>query len=163
MQPTSNTANQQLDLDSIALNEHVGKQKRRGFAAMSRDRQREIASLGGRAAHQKGTAHRWTTEEARAAGRIGGHRSRARRQTAANAHYPGHGITRPSPHARSDVMARKTFLRRYSDIRYEVQLAEIDLCLGRYRFAAVALNFERMLPSGQTEPIGWTRHRGAVR
>ena len=50
-------------------------------------------------------------------------------------------------------MARKIFIRRYSDIRYEVQLAEIDLCLGRFRFAAVALNFERMLPSGQIEPI----------
>lgn len=42
---------------------------RRGFAAMDPDRQREIASLGGRAAHQSGHAHEFTTEEARAAGK----------------------------------------------------------------------------------------------
>ena len=45
---------------------------RRGFAVMDRDKQREIASKGGRAAHQKGTAHRWTEEEAKEAGRKGG-------------------------------------------------------------------------------------------
>jgi general stress protein YciG len=39
---------------------------------MDRERQREIASKGGRAAHAKGTAHEWTAEEARAAGRKGG-------------------------------------------------------------------------------------------
>jgi uncharacterized protein len=42
---------------------------RRGFAAMDPQRQREIASLGGRAAHRSGNAHQFTTEEARAAGR----------------------------------------------------------------------------------------------
>ena len=45
---------------------------RRGFAVMDRDTQREIASKGGRAAHLKGTAHRWTEEEAKQAGRKGG-------------------------------------------------------------------------------------------
>ncbi len=45
---------------------------RRGFACMSEDKQREIASKGGKAAHQKGTAHEWSTEEARMAGRKGG-------------------------------------------------------------------------------------------
>jgi uncharacterized protein len=44
----------------------------RGFASMDRARQREIASKGGRAAHQKGTAHEWTADEARVAGRKGG-------------------------------------------------------------------------------------------
>ena len=44
----------------------------RGFASMSPERQREIASKGGRAAHEKGTAHEWTAEEARQAGRKGG-------------------------------------------------------------------------------------------
>lgn len=48
----------------------------RGFASMSRDRQREIASKGGRAAHRKGTAHEFTSEEAREAGRKGGKMSR---------------------------------------------------------------------------------------
>ena len=46
--------------------------KRRGFAAMDRARQRAIASEGGRAAHQKGTAHEFDSSEARAAGRKGG-------------------------------------------------------------------------------------------
>ena len=41
----------------------------RGFAAMDPQRQREIASLGGRAAHQSGHAHEFTSEEARNAGR----------------------------------------------------------------------------------------------
>lgn len=48
-----------------------GKSKR-GFASMSQDKQRQIASKGGRAAHAKGTAHEFTSEEARAAGRKGG-------------------------------------------------------------------------------------------
>jgi general stress protein YciG len=42
---------------------------RRGFAAMPPERQREIASKGGRAAHQSGHAHEFTSEEARAAGK----------------------------------------------------------------------------------------------
>ncbi|MCU1382040.1 MAG: Stress-induced bacterial acidophilic repeat motif [Acidobacteria bacterium] len=44
----------------------------RGFASMERNRQREIASKGGKAAHLKGAAHEWTREEAQAAGRKGG-------------------------------------------------------------------------------------------
>ena len=52
---------------------------------MDRAKQREIASKGGRAAHQKGTAHEWTPEEAREAGRKGGiathQRKTADRQT----------------------------------------------------------------------------------
>lgn len=48
-----------------------GKSKR-GFASMDSSRQREIASKGGRAAHAKGTAHEWTSDEARVAGRKGG-------------------------------------------------------------------------------------------
>jgi hypothetical protein len=52
---------------------------RRGFASMSTEKQREIASKGGRAAHQKGTAHEWTSEEARSAGRKGGQISRGGR------------------------------------------------------------------------------------
>lgn len=44
----------------------------RGFASMDPERQREIASQGGRAAHERGTAHEFTSEEAREAGRKGG-------------------------------------------------------------------------------------------
>lgn len=52
---------------------------RRGFASMDPEKQREIASRGGRAAHAKGTAHRFTPEEARIAGRKGGEASRGGR------------------------------------------------------------------------------------
>lgn len=45
---------------------------KRGFASMDPSKQREIASKGGRAAHAKGTAHEFTSEEARVAGRKGG-------------------------------------------------------------------------------------------
>jgi len=45
---------------------------KRGFASMDAAKQREIASKGGRAAHAKGTAHEFTSDEARVAGRKGG-------------------------------------------------------------------------------------------
>lgn len=45
---------------------------KRGFAAMDENQQREIASKGGQAAHQKGTAHEFDSEEARRAGQKGG-------------------------------------------------------------------------------------------
>jgi uncharacterized protein len=60
----------------MANNQREGNDKRqkspRGFAAMDQEKQREIASKGGRAAHQKGTAHEFTADEAREAGRKGG-------------------------------------------------------------------------------------------
>ena len=46
--------------------------KKRGFASMDPEKQREIASRGGKAAHEKGTAHEFTSEEAKEAGRKGG-------------------------------------------------------------------------------------------
>jgi general stress protein YciG len=55
-----------------------GKQ-RRGFASMSIEKRREIASKGGRAAHAKGTGHEWTSAEASDAGRKGGTVSRGGR------------------------------------------------------------------------------------
>jgi general stress protein YciG len=51
----------------------------RGFASMDREKQREIASKGGRAAHKKGTAHEWSPAEAREAGRKGGIASHRKR------------------------------------------------------------------------------------
>ncbi len=63
-------------------NERQEQQKaRRGFAAMSPERQREIASQGGRAAHQQGVAHEWSAEEAREAGKKGGQASGKRRMS----------------------------------------------------------------------------------
>jgi len=59
--------------------EDVAKEDR-GFASMDRSKQREIASKGGKAAHEKGTAHEWTSEEARDAGRKGGIASHRRRR-----------------------------------------------------------------------------------
>ena len=56
----------------------------RGFASMDPQRQREIASEGGRAAHEKGTAHEFTSEEAREAGRKGGMARSANRRNAMN-------------------------------------------------------------------------------
>src|SRR5436189_6007028 len=59
---------------------NTGERKERGgFASMSPEKQREIASKGGRAAHEKGTAHEWTPDEARNAGRKGGQISRGGR------------------------------------------------------------------------------------
>ena len=45
---------------------------KRGFASMDEEKVREIASKGGKAAHEKGTAHEFTSEEAREAGKKGG-------------------------------------------------------------------------------------------
>jgi len=59
--------------------EGTSRKERRGFASMSPEKQREIASKGGRAAHEKGTAHEWSSDEARTAGRKGGQVSRGGR------------------------------------------------------------------------------------
>lgn len=66
-------------LDHIGGQALENRKARRGFASMSAEKQREIASKGGRAAHAKGTAHEWSAEEARQAGRKGGQASRGGR------------------------------------------------------------------------------------
>lgn len=63
--PTSSQA--EVTKDEVSLAHPT-----RGFAAMQIDRQREIASLGGRTAHERGVAHQFSSEEARRAGRKGG-------------------------------------------------------------------------------------------
>ena len=67
-------------------------QKDKGFGSMDRVRQKEIASLGGKAAHAKGTAHQWTSDEAKEAGRRGGIASAARKKAKVE-------ITREADHA----------------------------------------------------------------
>ena len=57
----------------------ASRTSKRGFASMDPARQKEIASKGGRAAHEKGTAHEFTSAEAAAAGRKGGQASGRRR------------------------------------------------------------------------------------
>jgi len=52
--------------------EQRNRTSKRGFASMDPAKQREIASKGGKAAHQQGVAHEWSPDEARAAGRKGG-------------------------------------------------------------------------------------------
>ena len=66
--------NKYNDLTRATQNAPVlqAKKGKQGFASMSRDQQREIASSGGRAAHKKGTAHKWNSQEAARAGRKGG-------------------------------------------------------------------------------------------
>lgn len=53
-------------------NKNGNRKSERGFASMDEEKQREIASKGGRAAHEQGTAHEFNSEEAREAGRKGG-------------------------------------------------------------------------------------------
>lgn len=86
----------------------------RGFASMDAVKQREIARKGGKAAHVKGTAHEFTKDEARAAGRKGGERvstnrehmsrigriggksSAGKRQTSRPSDMHGHAAEQPS-------------------------------------------------------------------
>jgi general stress protein YciG len=67
----------------------VSRKTPRGFAAMDPQAQRAIAAKGGRAAHQKGTAHEFTSEEARIAGRKGGEASRGGRRSSASSSNNG--------------------------------------------------------------------------
>jgi uncharacterized protein len=65
----------------------MGKEDR-GFASMDRTKQREIARMGGTAAHLRGTAHEWSSEEAREAGRKGGMASHRRKHQQEIGHEP---------------------------------------------------------------------------
>jgi general stress protein YciG len=69
-----------IDIAQVFEETNMGNE-RRGFASMDCDKQREIASKGGKAAHVKGTAHEWTSEQARDAGRKGGQASAQRSRT----------------------------------------------------------------------------------
>ena len=72
--PIPNDPNQEIPMEPNQKANGNGREGKsnRGFASMAPERQREIASLGGRAAHRDGTAHEFTSEEAREAGRKGG-------------------------------------------------------------------------------------------
>jgi uncharacterized protein len=75
---------------------------KRGFASMDPNKQREIASKGGRAAHAKGTAHEFTSDEARVAGRKGGEavsQDRAHMSTIGREGGHSRGRTRQTPPA----------------------------------------------------------------
>jgi general stress protein YciG len=88
---------------------------KRGFASMDASKQREIASKGGRAAHAKGTAHEFTSDEARVAGRKGGEAvSRDRAHMSAIGREGGHsrGRTR-QPGLGSNTGATDTERQNY--------------------------------------------------
>jgi len=75
---------------------------RRGFASMDPQRKREIASKGGRAAHEKGTAHEFSADEARSAGRKGGESvSRNRDHMAEIGRKGGEAVSRDREHMAS--------------------------------------------------------------
>jgi general stress protein YciG len=105
----------------------------RGFASMDPSKQREIASKGGRAAHEKGTAHQFSANEAREAGkkgggtvsqdrhhmaeigRIGGQaRGRKQRATAQQAGQAGEGAAKTSEGGSSDKPADEPGTKRAS-------------------------------------------------
>src|SRR5947207_563571 len=72
---------------------------KRGFASMDDKKQREIASKGGKASHEKGTAHEFDSEEARAAGRKGGEAvSRNREHMAEIGRKGGEAVSRDREH-----------------------------------------------------------------
>jgi hypothetical protein len=102
-----------------AQTEHV--KSNRGFASMDREKQREIASKGGHAAHAKGTAHEFTPDEARAAGRKGGEAvSRDRAHMAAigregGQHSHRNRATRTAPKAQEAEIPQQTDAGNGSD------------------------------------------------
>jgi uncharacterized protein len=76
-----------------------GGTSERGFASMDEEKQREIASKGGKAAHEKGTAHEFTSDEAREAGRKGGQAvSRNREHMAEIGRKGGQAVSRNREH-----------------------------------------------------------------
>ena len=92
---------------------------KRGFASMDPSKQREIASKGGRAAHAKGTAHEFTSDEARVAGRKGGEAvSRDRAHMSAIGREGGHsrGRTRqPGEASGSTDTERQNYIDHGND------------------------------------------------
>jgi general stress protein YciG len=109
---------------------------KRGFASMDASKQREIASKGGRAAHAKGTAHEFTSDEARVAGRKGGEAvSRDRAHMSAIGREGGHsrGRTRQQPQPDQGLGGSSTDMERGSYIGHasEREPAGLGSNLGR--------------------------------
>jgi general stress protein YciG len=78
-----------------------GDTSKRGFASMDPEQQREIAAQGGRAAHEKGTAHEFTSEEARRAGAMSHKNDAKRNSQSSQSAAPGNGSsTDAGPDAR---------------------------------------------------------------
>lgn len=88
--------------NKAAGNKQSGDTSNRGFASMDPARQREIAAQGGRAAHQKGTAHEFTPEEARRAGSMS-HKNSQSARTASSSGASQHAAATPASAASQDV------------------------------------------------------------
>jgi general stress protein YciG len=71
-QTQTQTQTQQTQREDQDMATQAPKKSNRGFASMDREKQKEIASKGGKAAHAQGRAHEFTADEARSAGRKGG-------------------------------------------------------------------------------------------
>ncbi len=120
---------------------------KRGFASMDLNKQREIASKGGRAAHAKGTAHEFTSDEARTAGRKGGEAvSRDRAHMSA--------IGREGGHSRG-ARARAP-LSGQTDVE---QTFERQVTTERSGFESSNRNPERTLSTNRAERSGDTEQR----
>src|SRR5262245_5526989 len=77
----------------------MAEKSKRGFASMDAEKQRQVASKGGKAAHAKGTAHQFTPEEAKEAGRKGGQAvSRNRRHMAEIGRRGGEAVSQDREH-----------------------------------------------------------------
>lgn len=107
------------------------KARGRGFASMDQDKQRSIASLGGRAAHQQGTAHEFSSEEAREAGRKGGEAVSANRAHMAaigrkggEASHRGSAVTRAAELPQS-TPSRAPLSREIDGIRDQPMTAQL--------------------------------------
>lgn len=99
MDHTESAARNEIKHQSSGPATHEGprKKQRRGFAAMDPAKQKEIASKGGRASHEKGTGHEWSSESARVAGRKGGLASHGGRGKDFGKSQPASGSSEQSP------------------------------------------------------------------
>ncbi len=103
---------------------------KRGFAAMDPERQREIASKGGRAAHAKGTAHEWSRDEARRAGHKGGVVvSRDREHMSHIGREGGEARSRLTAESRANGQSPRRFVERQAGVAIgqESELAPMRL------------------------------------
>lgn len=66
------------ELPDIIVDNYRNQGSNRGFASMDEEKQREIASKGGKEAHRQGVAHEFDSEEARQAGQKGGQAAHAK-------------------------------------------------------------------------------------
>lgn len=105
--PTENEgASKEASSDTTENAPQERRPRRRGFAAMDRDRVREIASKGGKAAHAAGTAHQFSSDEARVAGRKGGMAPHVRRGGVRRRAIEGGAATPPPAHEEHGVPSR---------------------------------------------------------